>query len=167
MISCPQDDGFVAKILVPAGSKDISVGTPLAILVEDEGRIAAFSDYSAEATSQAGPSQSGADADAPSPPGLHSLLIADEPVHMNAFAWDAMYHSPQLQSRQERLSRSSLHRGRQTACNDSAPLLGGCCKRVASLKQTSRPQALWASSPQAMCLQQLIEDRNLRPKQSR
>ena len=76
MISCPQDDGFVAKILVPAGSKDIPVGTPLAILVEDEGRIAAFENYSADATSQAGPSQSGADAGAPSPPGLPSLLIA-------------------------------------------------------------------------------------------
>lgn len=28
-----QDDGFVAKILVEAGTKDIKVGTPLAILV--------------------------------------------------------------------------------------------------------------------------------------
>lgn len=28
-----QDDGFIAKILVEAGTKDIKVGTPLAIMV--------------------------------------------------------------------------------------------------------------------------------------
>ena len=32
-----QEDGFLAKILVAAGTKDIAVGTPVAIVVEDEG----------------------------------------------------------------------------------------------------------------------------------
>ena len=40
-----QDDGFIAKILVAEGHKDISVGTPLLVLVEDEESVGAFSDY--------------------------------------------------------------------------------------------------------------------------
>lgn len=30
-----QDDGVLAKILAPAGTKDIPVGTPVAVIVED------------------------------------------------------------------------------------------------------------------------------------
>ena len=30
-----QDEGFLAKIILPAGSKDIPVGTPVAVVVED------------------------------------------------------------------------------------------------------------------------------------
>jgi pyruvate/2-oxoglutarate dehydrogenase complex dihydrolipoamide acyltransferase (E2) component len=41
-----QDDGFVAKILVPEGEKDIAVGTPLLVLVEDADSVAAFKDFS-------------------------------------------------------------------------------------------------------------------------
>lgn len=40
-----QDDGFVAKILKPSGTKDIPVGTPVAILVEDDQHVSAFVDY--------------------------------------------------------------------------------------------------------------------------
>ncbi|KAK2078663.1 hypothetical protein QBZ16_003503 [Prototheca wickerhamii] len=40
-----QDDGFVAKILVPAGAQGIEVGTPVLVLVEDEADVAAFKDY--------------------------------------------------------------------------------------------------------------------------
>ena len=31
-----QDEGFLAKILVPAGTKDVAVGTPVAVTVEDK-----------------------------------------------------------------------------------------------------------------------------------
>ncbi len=31
-----QEEGFIAKILVPDGSKDIAVGTPMFIVVEDK-----------------------------------------------------------------------------------------------------------------------------------
>ncbi len=31
-----QDDGFLAKILVAEGSKDIAVGTPVAVVVEEQ-----------------------------------------------------------------------------------------------------------------------------------
>jgi len=40
-----QDDGFIARILAPDGSKDVPIGTPLAVLVEEEGSIAAFKHF--------------------------------------------------------------------------------------------------------------------------
>lgn len=41
-----QDDGFVAKILIPAGNgEDIPVGTPMFITVEEESFLSAFKDY--------------------------------------------------------------------------------------------------------------------------
>lgn len=40
-----QDEGFVAKLLYPEGTKDIPLGKPLVIIVEDEEDIAAFADY--------------------------------------------------------------------------------------------------------------------------
>ncbi|KAK4301903.1 hypothetical protein Pmani_025975 [Petrolisthes manimaculis] len=39
------EEGFLAKIIVPAGSKDIPLGTPLCIIVNDEKDVAAFKDY--------------------------------------------------------------------------------------------------------------------------
>eukprot|EP00894_Picocystis_sp_ML_P001998 jgi/Pico_ML_1/52515/g387.t1 len=42
------EDGFLAKILAPAGTANVPVGTPVAILVTSEEDIAAFKDYEAE-----------------------------------------------------------------------------------------------------------------------
>jgi pyruvate/2-oxoglutarate dehydrogenase complex dihydrolipoamide acyltransferase (E2) component len=44
-----QEDGFVAKILVAEGTKDVPVGAPLAIVVEEAGSLGAFAGYSAGA----------------------------------------------------------------------------------------------------------------------
>lgn len=46
-----QDDGFVAKLLKPGGSKDIPVGTPLIVLVEEKEHIGDFKDFSPESAS--------------------------------------------------------------------------------------------------------------------
>ena len=43
-----QDDGFVAKLLKPGGSKDIPVGTPLVVLVEEETHIKDFKEFKPE-----------------------------------------------------------------------------------------------------------------------
>ncbi len=40
-----QDDGIVAKILVPPGSGEISVGVPIMVTVEEEGDVPAFKDF--------------------------------------------------------------------------------------------------------------------------
>ena len=55
-----QDDGFLAKILVPAGSSDLPVGTPLAITCEEESDIAAFANSTAD--------EFGAEDSSPPPP---------------------------------------------------------------------------------------------------
>ncbi|KAK9842516.1 hypothetical protein WJX81_003895 [Elliptochloris bilobata] len=49
-----QDDGFVAKLLVQPGAKDIPVGTPLLVLVEDEADAGKFADYSPSAAADGG-----------------------------------------------------------------------------------------------------------------
>lgn len=44
-----QDDGYVAKFLMEAGSgTDIKVGTPILITVEEEDHVGAFADYKVE-----------------------------------------------------------------------------------------------------------------------
>ncbi len=40
-----QDDGVIAKIIMPAGSADVTVGTPIVITVEDEADVSAFANY--------------------------------------------------------------------------------------------------------------------------
>ena len=40
-----QDDAFLAKILVEAGTSDVPCGTPIAVLVEEESDIPAFADF--------------------------------------------------------------------------------------------------------------------------
>eukprot|EP01117_Protostelium_nocturnum_P018070 TRINITY_DN747_c0_g1_i1.p1 TRINITY_DN747_c0_g1~~TRINITY_DN747_c0_g1_i1.p1 ORF type:complete len:559 (-),score=226.13 TRINITY_DN747_c0_g1_i1:57-1733(-) len=44
------DDGYLAKILVPENTQDVPVGTPIAIVVDDEKDVAAFKNYSKDST---------------------------------------------------------------------------------------------------------------------
>uniref|UniRef100_A0A8C3NBD1 Acetyltransferase component of pyruvate dehydrogenase complex n=1 Tax=Geospiza parvula TaxID=87175 RepID=A0A8C3NBD1_GEOPR len=54
-----QEEGYLAKILVPEGTRDVPLGTPLCIIVEKEADIPAFADYQAAAVT---------DMKAPAPP---------------------------------------------------------------------------------------------------
>uniref|UniRef100_A0A667YQQ3 Acetyltransferase component of pyruvate dehydrogenase complex n=1 Tax=Myripristis murdjan TaxID=586833 RepID=A0A667YQQ3_9TELE len=40
-----QEEGYLAKIMIQEGTRDVPLGTPLCIIVEKESDIAAFSDY--------------------------------------------------------------------------------------------------------------------------
>ncbi|MCJ8740811.1 hypothetical protein PDJAM_G00063360 [Pangasius djambal] len=40
-----QEEGYLAKIMVPEGTRDVPLGTPLCIMVEKESDIQAFTDY--------------------------------------------------------------------------------------------------------------------------
>ena len=40
-----QEEGYIAKLLFPAGTKDIPLGTPIAIVVDEKEDIAKFKDY--------------------------------------------------------------------------------------------------------------------------
>lgn len=39
------EEGYLAKIIIPAGSKDIAIGKLLCIIVENEADVAAFKDF--------------------------------------------------------------------------------------------------------------------------
>ncbi|GBF89491.1 dihydrolipoyllysine-residue acetyltransferase component 1 of pyruvate dehydrogenase, mitochondrial [Raphidocelis subcapitata] len=61
-----QDEGFVARLLVPDGAKDVPVGAPVAVIVEEAGQVAAFKDYAAPSTAPA-PASASASAAAAAP----------------------------------------------------------------------------------------------------
>merc|ERR1719466_474016 len=46
------DEGYLAKILVGEGTKDLSLGTPLCVIVENESDVAKFENYQASEASQ-------------------------------------------------------------------------------------------------------------------
>ncbi|CAH8596397.1 unnamed protein product [Heterobilharzia americana] len=62
------ESGYLAKILAPAGSKDIPVGTKLCIIVQEEGAVSAFKDYVAEPPDQASASKAKEGIDSSSSP---------------------------------------------------------------------------------------------------
>ena len=57
-----QEEGYVAKLLFPEGEKDVALGVPIAILVDDESDIAAFANYTAGGAAPAAPAQAAAPA---------------------------------------------------------------------------------------------------------
>jgi len=48
-----QEEGFVAKLLFEAGAKDVKLGTAMAIIVDREEDIAAFSNYNGSSSGAA------------------------------------------------------------------------------------------------------------------
>ncbi|KAJ9079433.1 pyruvate dehydrogenase complex dihydrolipoamide acetyltransferase component (E2), variant 2 [Entomophthora muscae] len=67
-----QEDGFIAKILVESGSKDVKVNQPLAILVENKEDVEKFASYTVDDALSGGSSapkseESAKPADAPKP----------------------------------------------------------------------------------------------------
>ncbi|CAO3629670.1 unnamed protein product [Cunninghamella blakesleeana] len=51
-----QEEGFLAKILTDTGAKDITVGKPIAILVEDQDSVAAFESFTLDDLESSGSS---------------------------------------------------------------------------------------------------------------
>ena len=58
------DDGFLAKILKPQGSKDVLVGDPIAVVVAEASDVGAFKGFTIDAVAGG----ASAPAAAPSPP---------------------------------------------------------------------------------------------------
>ncbi|PIA15346.1 pyruvate dehydrogenase [Coemansia reversa NRRL 1564] len=93
-----QEEGYLAKILAPTGTKDLKIDSPVAIIVEDEGDVAAFADFTLDAAkAEAGGSASDSSAAAPEP----SKKDAETPVQKpeapkqeSAAAGDRIFASP-------------------------------------------------------------------------
>jgi hypothetical protein len=63
-----QDDGFVAKLLVPEGTSNIEVGTPVLVIADSADDVPAFASFSpADAAGGAAPAAAAAEAPTPAP----------------------------------------------------------------------------------------------------
>ncbi|VEU38604.1 unnamed protein product [Pseudo-nitzschia multistriata] len=92
-----QDDGYIAKILMQAGSgDDIEVGVPIMVTVEEEEDVAAFADFVLEeAPAEAAPEPASAPEVAPAPepvavaappPAAPAPVVVEEPAAAAAAA---------------------------------------------------------------------------------
>jgi len=64
-----QEEGYVAKILKPDGAKDVAVGEPVYVLVEEQSMVPAFKDFQVEgAPSAAAPAATEEPSAPPTPP---------------------------------------------------------------------------------------------------
>lgn len=94
-----QEEGYVAKLLFSEGEKDVPLGTAIAILVEEEGDIAAFADYTGGASpssASATPAEASAPASTPSAPA--GGAAKDYPEHIKL-------EMPNLSPTMEKVSR--------------------------------------------------------------
>jgi len=84
------EDGYLAKILVPAGTQNVAVGTTLAIIVEDKADCAAFANYSPSAAPAAPAAAPAAPITAPTPaapsPSTPAVPAAAPPVRKDSSA---------------------------------------------------------------------------------
>ena len=75
-----QEEGYVAKLLYPAGAKDVKLGELIAILVDKESDIAAFADYSGQSQPQAAAAQPSSQPSEPSKPKVAAKKYPDHVV---------------------------------------------------------------------------------------
>lgn len=73
-----QDDSFMAKHLVEAGTQDIPVGTPIFVTVDDADSVAAFKDFKAEAVEEEA-ADTAADTATPPEPVVEEKVAAAAP----------------------------------------------------------------------------------------
>ncbi|KAI9009852.1 2-oxoacid dehydrogenases acyltransferase-domain-containing protein [Gaertneriomyces semiglobifer] len=75
-----QDEGFLAKIFIDSGAKDVSVNKPIAILVESKDDIDKFKDYTPEAAPAAAAETGATEKKAPeepAPPKVDKVCVED------------------------------------------------------------------------------------------
>lgn len=92
------EEGYLAKILVAAGTKDVPIGKLVCIIVENESDIAAFKDFKDDSPAGAAPAPKPAapapSAPAPPPPEPVAPAAAAPPPAAAAPAGDRVYASP-------------------------------------------------------------------------
>jgi len=75
-----QDDGVLAKILAPAGSADLPVGTPIMVIVEDAADVAAFADFEAPDSGTPVEAPAATEATPPPPPPAAEAATPEAPA---------------------------------------------------------------------------------------
>jgi len=75
------ENGYMAKIILPAGSRDVKLGTLVCIIVEEKDDVAAFADYSPEAAAEA-PAAPAAEPEAAAPAPAEAAPKAGPPAQL-------------------------------------------------------------------------------------
>jgi len=75
------DDGFLAKILVPAGSKNITIGAPVAIVVQDASHISSFANYTSPPETSSAPPAPETSSAPPAPKAAAPKPASSYPIH--------------------------------------------------------------------------------------
>jgi pyruvate dehydrogenase E2 component (dihydrolipoamide acetyltransferase) len=128
-----QDEGFVAKLLIPEGSKDVPVGTPVAILVERAEDISSIQAQLGASSSQAAPAAAAAAAAAPAAAAAAAAAAAPP----------AGSFPPHTVSAGARWCEGT---GGAHGCR--AFNSGACSQRSAGQRAAGAWRALWAAAPQ-------------------
>lgn len=78
-----QDEGVVAKLLVPEGGEEINVGVPILVTVDEEADVAAFANFIPDAApAEGGSAETAAPAPAEIPAASPSTSVEDLPYHI-------------------------------------------------------------------------------------
>ncbi|KAM3965717.1 dihydrolipoamide S-acetyltransferase muc isoform 2-T2 [Aphomia sociella] len=89
------EEGYLAKVLIPAGTKGVPVGKLLCIIVESQGDVAAFKDFKDDSAQAAAPATPPSGAPAPSSPPPASRPAAPAAAPASAPASEGrVYASP-------------------------------------------------------------------------
>ena len=74
------EEGYLAKIMIPAGSKDVKIGKLVCIIVENAEDVAAFEDFKDDGTAAAIPATS--QQPGTSAPSQSTVVTSGMPVHV-------------------------------------------------------------------------------------
>ena len=95
-----QEEGFVAKLLYPENAKDVALGSPVAIIVENKEDIAAFANYDGGAA----PAQA-----APTPQPAAAAPVAAASAPASSYPDHIKLEMPNLSPTMEKVSRRALN----------------------------------------------------------
>lgn len=98
------EEGYLAKIIIPAGTKDVPIGRLLCVIVENESDIAAFKDYVPSETTSA-PTKAAA---AAKPPPAAPSPAAAQPSSPSSTPVSQSFTAPSASSAAGRLFASPL-----------------------------------------------------------
>ncbi|KAH0567136.1 dihydrolipoyllysine-residue acetyltransferase component of pyruvate dehydrogenase complex, mitochondrial [Cotesia glomerata] len=90
------EEGYLAKIIQPAGAKNIGIGSLVCIIVSDEGSVAAFKDFKDDGSAAPAPKAAPAAAAPPPPPPPKATpkAAAPPPPSIPTTAGDRVFASP-------------------------------------------------------------------------
>lgn len=140
------DDGYIAKLFVADGTKDLAVGTPIMIVVEEKDDIAAFKDFKLETTSSA------------SEPAPQETPKADTPAPSEK---DSRPHTPSISFRSQK-SESAPPSHSDVPGAPPAPRERPDGGRSARNQASSAPQAIAPAPSAPAAAYEDIENSNIR-----